>query len=139
MSEYTIAIFENRTRAIKAQIFIIIPPRTTKIKPIFCGTDKTFPENWNSKAPSVGTLLAYLDYGLNHISFRNKTFLLFKIESWNFQHLFEKEFSETSQNFNSMSQRIEKIEIKTVWYELKFLRFHEILFQIDVESFSFLF
>ena len=34
--------------------------------------------------------------------FRNKTFLFLKIESWNFQHLFEKEFRETSQNFNSI-------------------------------------
>ena len=29
--------------------------------------------------------------------FRNNTFLFFKIENWNFQHLFEKEFRETSQ------------------------------------------
>ena len=35
--------------------------------------------------------------------FRNKTFLFFKIESWNFKHLFEKEFLETSQNFNLSS------------------------------------
>ena len=37
---------------------------------------KTFPENWDSKAPSVGTLLAYLfrDYSLIYIFFRNKTF-----------------------------------------------------------------
>ena len=35
--------------------------------------------------------------------FRNKTFLFFKIESWQIQHLFEKEFRETSQNFNSFS------------------------------------
>ena len=40
---------------------------------------------WNS----LGLLR---DYGLNHIFFRNKTFLFFKIESWNFQHLFEKKF-----------------------------------------------
>ena len=39
---------------------------------------KTFPENWD-KAPSVGTLLA-LDYGLNYIFFRNKTFLFFKLK-----------------------------------------------------------
>ena len=37
---------------------------------------------WNS-------LGLFRDYGLNYIFFRNKTFLLFKIESWNFQHLFE--------------------------------------------------
>ena len=30
-----------------------------------------------------------------------KTFLFIKIENWNFQHLFEIEFRETSQNFNS--------------------------------------
>ena len=32
--------------------------------------------------------------------FRNKTFLFFKIESLNFQHLFEKGFRETAQKFN---------------------------------------
>ena len=51
---------------------------------------------WNS-------LGLFRDFGLNYIFFRNKTFLFFKIESWNFQHLFEKEFRETSQNFNSFS------------------------------------
>ena len=55
-------IFENRTRAIKTRSGIYYhPPSKTKIKPIFCGTDKTFPENWDSKATSVGTLLAYLE------------------------------------------------------------------------------
>ena len=33
-----------------------------------------------------------IDCGLNHILFRNKTFLFYKIENWNFQHLFEKFF-----------------------------------------------
>ena len=42
--------------------------------------------------------------------FRNKTFLFFKIESWNFQNQFEKEFRETSQSFNSIRQPIEKNE-----------------------------
>ena len=73
--------------------------------------------------------------------FRNKTFLFFKIESWNFQHLFEKEFRETSQNFNSIRQVIEKIEMTIVWMSWmswNFVRFHEILFQTDAESFSFL-
>ena len=45
----------------------------------------------------------FRDYGLKKFFFRNKTFLFFKIESWNFQHLFEIEFCETSQNFNSFS------------------------------------
>ena len=51
----------------------------------------------------------FRDYGLKNIFFRKKTFLFFKIESWNCQHLFEKVFRETSQNFND----IRKITI--VW------------------------
>ena len=81
------------------------------------------------------------DYGLNHIFVRNKTFLFFKIESRNFQNLFEKEFRETSQNFNSIRQPIEKMKITIVWMSWmswNFVRFHEILFQTDAESFSFL-
>ena len=35
--------------------------------------------------------------------FRNKTFLFFKIESWNFQVQFEIKFRETSQNLNKFS------------------------------------
>jgi hypothetical protein len=34
--------------------------------------------------------------------------LFFKIERWNSQHLFVKQFRETSQNFNSIRQRIKK-------------------------------
>ena len=51
---------------------------------------------WNS-------LALFRENGLNYIFFRNKTFLFFKIESWNFQQLFEIEFRETSHNFNSFS------------------------------------
>ena len=47
--------------------------------------------------------------------FLNKTVLFFQIESWNFQHLFEKEFFKSSQNFNLISQPIEKMEIKNFW------------------------
>ena len=43
--------------------------------------------------------------------FRNKTFLFFKIGSWNFQHLFKNEFHETSQNFNSIWQPREKMYV----------------------------
>ena len=42
-------------------------------------------------------------YSLKNIFIRNKTFLFFKIENWNFQHLFEIKFREASQNFNSFS------------------------------------
>ena len=46
-----------------------------------------------------------LPFGSNHLSsiLKNKTFLFFKIESWNFLHLFEIKSCETSQNFNSFS------------------------------------
>jgi predicted nucleic acid-binding Zn finger protein len=63
-------------------------------------------------------------YGLKNNFFRNKTFLFFKIGSWNFQHLFEIKFRETSQHFNSLS--------------LFKNRFHKIQFQKDAESFSIL-
>ena len=45
----------------------------------------------------------FRDYGLKTTFFRNKTFLFFKIESWKIQHLFENEFHETSQSFNTFS------------------------------------
>ena len=50
--------------------------------------------------------------------FRNKTFLFFKIESWNFQHLFEKEFLENLSKFQ-INQTTEKMEIKIVWMSWK--------------------
>ena len=58
--------------------------------------------------------------------FRNKTFLIFKRESWNFQHLFEKEFRETSQNFNSFSsfrQFLFPFFLSFVWWSWNFVRF----------------
>ena len=88
--------------------------------------------------PSFGSNLAVQ---LKNIFFRNKTFLSFKIESWNFQHLFEIKFRETSQNFNSMSlfrQLLFSFFLSVVWLSWNFVRFHEILFQTDSESFSFL-
>ena len=63
----------------------------------------------------------------------------FKIESWNFQDLFEIKFHETSQNVNSIRQLIEKMKITIVWMiwmSWNFVRFHEILFQTDTESLS---
>ena len=50
--------------------------------------------------PSFGCILAVWP---KKYFFRNKTFLFFKIESWNFQVQFEIKFRETSQNFNSFS------------------------------------
>jgi hypothetical protein len=80
-------------------------------------------------------------YGLKNIFFRNKTFLFFKIESWNFQYLFEIEFHETSQNFNSFSwfrQLLFSFFLWVVCLSWNFVRLHEILFQTNSENFRFL-
>ena len=64
---------------------------------------------------------------LKKVFFRNKTFLFFKIESWNFQHLFEIEFCETS-----IRQSMEKMKMIIVWISgmsWNFERYHEIIFQ----------
>ena len=62
----------------------------------------------------------FRECGQKNISFRNKTFLFFKIESWNFQNQFEKEFRETSQSFNSIRQPIENNNSMNKLNELKF-------------------
>ena len=80
------------------------------------------------------------DYGLKFFLLGIKLFLFFKIESWNFQYLFEIEFREVSQNFKSFSsfkQLFYSIFLSVVWMSWNFVRFHEILFQSDAESFSF--
>ena len=77
------------------------------------------------------------DYGLRNVYFRNKTFLFFKIESWNFQHLFEIEFCETSQNFNLFSL-FRQFLFSIFSISWNFVRFHGIHFQTASESFSFL-
>ena len=73
------------------------------------------------QTPSVGL---FRDYGLNHIFFRNKTFLFFKIESWNFQHLFEKEFqlNQTTDKKNGNKNCLNDLN------ELKFCEFSRIFF-----------
>ena len=57
-------------------------------------------ENWDGTRHLLD--VSWL-YGLKNISFRNKTFLFFKTESWNFQVQFDIKIRETSQNFNSFS------------------------------------
>ena len=81
--------------------------------------------------PSFGSNLAVR---LKKYFFRNTTFLFFKIESWNFQHLFEIKFCETSQNFNSISlfgQLFFSFFLSVVWLSWNFVRFHKIFFQTD--------
>jgi hypothetical protein len=55
--------------------------------------------------------------------FKNKTFLFVKIETWNFQHLFDLQFHEILQNFKSFRQHSEDIFMmgnKSCPNELKF-------------------
>ena len=55
--------------------------------------------------------------------------MFFKIESWNLQHLFKIEFRETSQNFNSNRQPIEKIKNNNCLNELKWWGFTKFYFK----------
>ena len=59
------------------------------------------------------------------------TFLFFKIERWKFQHLFK-------YDFNSIRQPKKRMKITIFWMSWNFVRFHEILFQRNAESFSFI-
>ena len=66
--------------------------------------------------------------------FRNKTFLFVKIDRWNFQHLFDLGFRETSENFSSFT--IFPFFLLVVWISWNFVRFHEIQNQTDAENVS---
>ena len=80
-------------------------PKLQRVEPHFIDNrNKTFTENWDSKHHLLELSWPILDYGLNHIFWNILFCFLCKIESWNFQDLFEKEFRETSQNFNSISK-----------------------------------
>ena len=93
---------------------------------------KTFIENEDSKRHLLDLSWPKIYF------FRNILFLFFKIESWSFQHMFKIKFRETSQNFNSFRQFIFPFFLSVVCLSWNFVRFHEILFQTDAESFSFL-
>ena len=88
--------------------------------------NKNFTENWVRKRHLLDSLGLFGKNGLNFFFFRNKTFLFFKIQSWNFQQLFEIEFRETSQNFKAIRQKIEKNWNKNCLNELNELKFCEV-------------
>ena len=72
--------------------------------------------------------------------FRNKTFLFVKIESWNFQQLFDLGFLETLQNFSSFRQTFRWHfcgGIRVVWMSWNFVRFYEVINQKDAKNFRF--
>ena len=88
-------------------------------------------------APSRSHLLVekrtILAIWLRSYFFRNKTVLFFKIESWNFQHLFDLGFHETSQNsssFSSYRQLLFWFYLWVFWMSWNFVRFYEIVNQI---------
>ena len=67
--------------------------------------------------------------------------MFFKVEGCNFQHLFERQLLETSQNFNSFSlfrQFVLPFFLSVVWLSWNLVRFHKILYQTDAENISFL-
>ena len=71
----------------------------------------------------------YLGNTAKKCFFRNKTFLFFKIERWNFQNLSEIEFRETSKNCNSFSlfrQLLIFIFSSDCLLELKFCEFYKL-------------
>ena len=57
----------------------------------------------------------FREYGLDCIFLEIKRFCFSRKKTETFPHLFEKESCETSQNFNSMRQPIEKMKIKIAW------------------------
>ena len=98
---------------------------------------KTFGKIETAKA------IFWIWYGLKNYFFRNKTFLFFKIECWNFQVQFEIEFHETSHNFNSISLAYSDncyfyLFLSVVWLSWNLARVHITQFQTEPESFSFL-
>ena len=70
--------------------------------------------------------------------FRNKTFLFVKIESWNFQHIFDLEVRETLQNFSSF-RWLFLWGVKVVWMNWNFVIFHGIKNQRDAINFRLLY
>ncbi len=117
-----IVIFENFVKPMTSCLSKL------KVTPSFC---------FAFKIPDDPT--ATIDYGQKNIFFRNKTFLFFKIESWNFQHMFEKKNSLKLAKF----QLIQFIQTIFVFIfsigcliELKFCEVSQNPFQTDVENFQ---
>ena len=103
-----------RSTYFKIYMVMVLPYR-------LCGYIQNLLENWVSKQ-SFFVLILTTAW---NFFFRNKTFLFFKIESWNFQVQFVIEFLETLQNFNSIGP----LNITIVWMSWmswNFKRFHEI-------------
>ena len=87
IKKQNVAIFSTSTLYLSTPIsgsIVFICVLLANTNRTFCRTGSQYlPENLDIKAPSVGTLLAYLETTayITYITFRNKTFLFFKIES----------------------------------------------------------
>ena len=106
-------------------------------------------QNLHSKIALTGAIgwsrkELFWPYGLDYILLRRKLFV--KIESWNFQHLFDIESRDTSQNFSSFSSYIPSVYTDnfyfdfflyglSVWAEILW-GFHKIQNQTDAKNFS---
>ena len=86
-----------------AMVFCLIRAIVQEKQSFLMVSGKTVTENWDSKLPSVETIFSYLESTAQIIFFLGIKISFFK-------HLFEKEFRETSQNFNS----IRPLEIKII-------------------------
>ena len=75
-------------------------------------------------------------HGTLQFFFRNKTFLFVKIESWNFQHLFDFRFCETMQNVSLIRQTFRQhslMGIKIAQIRWNLVRFHAFINQRDAK------
>ena len=89
---------------------------------------KAFTENWVSKQSCFVLILKPVHSWIISYLFRNKTFLFFKIESWDFQHLFKKGISWNLTKFQLNQTTDKQMEIKIVWMSWmswNFVRFHK--------------
>ena len=94
---YSFARLQNDQRRLLLFVFLV------RRRPLSwekgAGKGKTFHWKLGQQSATSGNSPApFRNYGLDHIAFRNKTFLIFKIESWNFQHLKPLEVSTNQAN-----------------------------------------
>ena len=87
-----ICLFSSHKKMVTATKY----PDASNRRQIFSRLD----QNRRWKLGQWTTFFLYCQWPKSYF-FRNKTFLFYKLEKWNLQHLFEKELRETSQNFNS--------------------------------------
>ena len=124
--------------------YLLVRVVTNKVLLFICSFWSYWYQNLHWKlgqqVPSFGSILAFLETnGLKNFFFRNKTFLFFKIESWNFQQLFENDLFKphkiSTHSAYSDNCYFHFYYRLSDWVEILWgLRFHQILFQKDAEN-----